>query len=94
VLVSLVRNNGHGIPAKALGFLRDDRRMNVLLSRAKWRMILVGSLRFYQSVLEISKRLPDADIGFLERFLTSLDEAKRAGDASIVPWSPPTRSDR
>ncbi len=87
VAVSLVRNNWHSIPAKALGFLRDDRRMNVLLSRAKWKLIVVGSLRFYESVVATSKSLPDADIGFLERFLRSLDEAKRAGDASIIPWS-------
>jgi superfamily I DNA and/or RNA helicase len=87
VAVSLVRNNWHGIPAKALGFLRDDRRMNVLLSRAKWRLIVIGSLRFYEGVVGFSKSLPEADIGFLERFLKSLDEAKRDGDASVVPWS-------
>jgi superfamily I DNA and/or RNA helicase len=87
VAVSLVRNNGHAIPAKALGFLRDDRRMNVLLSRAKWRLIVVGSLRFYENVVGLSKSLPDADIGFLERFLKSLDDARAAGDASVVQWS-------
>ena len=43
VIVSLVRNNpkvGFG----ALGFLRDARRMNVLLSRAKAKLVLVTSL--------------------------------------------------
>ena len=50
VVVSLVRNNQHTSPAKALGFLRDSRRMNVLLSRAKWKLILVGSLEFIASV--------------------------------------------
>ena len=87
VVVSLVRNNWHATPARALGFLRDDRRMNVLLSRAKWRMIIIGSLRFYESVVATSKSLPDADIGFLERFLKSLGEAKQDGDATIVKWS-------
>lgn len=89
VAISLVRNNWHGIPAKALGFLRDDRRMNVLLSRAKWRLIVVGSLRFFEHVVEHSKSLPsdsDNDVGFLERFLHSLDTAKKNGDASIVDW--------
>ena len=87
VLVSLVRNNWHTIPAKALGFLRDDRRMNVLLSRARWRLIVVGSLRFFENIIALSKQLPDADIGFLERFMKALDAAKRAGDASVVDWS-------
>jgi superfamily I DNA and/or RNA helicase len=45
VVVSLVRNNGRGW-FKGLGILGDSRRMNVLLSRAKWKLIIVGSLRF------------------------------------------------
>jgi superfamily I DNA and/or RNA helicase len=87
VIVSLVRNNWHTIPAKALGFLRDDRRMNVLLSRARWRLIVVGSLRFFENVIVLSKSLTDADIGFLERFMNALEAAKQAGDASVVDWS-------
>lgn len=87
VIVSMVRNNGHAAPAKALGFLRDNRRMNVLLSRAKWRLIIIGSLRFYNSVSETAHSLPDSEIGFLRTFLTELTAAKAAGDAAIVPWS-------
>lgn len=45
VVVSLVRNNDH-VGRRALGILRDRRRMNVLLSRAKWQLIIVGSLEF------------------------------------------------
>lgn len=87
VIVSMVRNNGHAAPSKSLGFLRDDRRMNVLLSRAKWRLIIVGSLRFYESVSELAETLPESDIGFLKRFLKALAAAKGAGDAAIVPWA-------
>jgi AAA domain len=87
VLISMVRNNAHASPAKAFGFLRDDRRMNVLLSRAKWRMILVGSLEFYRNVVSFSTAIPDAELGFLKRFLAVLEEAKSAQDASIVPWT-------
>jgi superfamily I DNA and/or RNA helicase len=87
VLVSLVRNNGHGTPAKALGLLWDNRRMNVLLSRAKWRMIIVGSLAFYRNVADLSAALPEAELGFLKKFLHVLGRAEAAGDATIVPWS-------
>jgi superfamily I DNA and/or RNA helicase len=45
VIVSLVRNNDH-VGRRALGILRDRRRMNVLLSRAKWKLIIVGSMEF------------------------------------------------
>jgi superfamily I DNA and/or RNA helicase len=45
VVVSLVRNNDH-VGRSALGILMDPRRMNVLLSRAKWKLVLVGSLEF------------------------------------------------
>jgi hypothetical protein len=84
VLVSLVRNNSHATPAKALGFLRDNRRMNVLLSRAKWQMILVGSLSFYRNILDISKKLPDQDIGFIKKFLDALDDAVKDKEGTVV----------
>lgn len=45
VIISLVRNNDH-VGRRALGILRDRRRMNVLLSRAKWKLIIVGSMEF------------------------------------------------
>lgn len=50
VVVSLVRNNprtGFG----AVGFLRDERRMNVALSRAKSKLIIVGSLKFLEEAV-------------------------------------------
>jgi AAA domain len=87
VLVSLVRNNAHASPAKALGFLRDNRRMNVLLSRAKWKLVLVGSLSFYRNVMETAQTLPDQDVGFIKKFLDALDVAVKANEASIVPIS-------
>jgi AAA domain len=45
VVISLVRNNDH-VGRAALGILRDRRRMNVLLSRAKWKLVIVGSMEF------------------------------------------------
>lgn len=87
VIVSLVRNNAHSTPAKALGFLRDNRRMNVLLSRAKWRLILIGSLSFYRNIVALAANLPDQDIGFLAKFLEALNTGIAAKEACIVPWA-------
>lgn len=87
VLISLVRNNEQATPRRAFGFLADDRRLNVLLSRAKWQMIIVGSLSFYRNVVDISKHLPEAiETEFIEKFLTGLEQARLTGDATIVPW--------
>lgn len=85
VLISLVRNNQHSTPGRALGFLRDNRRMNVLLSRAKWRLILFGSLSFYRHVVATSATLPQQDGGFLAKFLDVLDKSVEVGDAAIIP---------
>jgi hypothetical protein len=60
VIVSLVRNNPR-TGAGALGFLRDRRRMNVALSRAKAQLILVGSLRFLREASPLDDDTPVKD---------------------------------
>jgi superfamily I DNA and/or RNA helicase len=45
VILSLVRNN-QPPGVSALGFLRDKPRMNAALSRAKSKLVIVGSLAF------------------------------------------------
>ncbi|WJS86398.1 ATP-binding protein [Paracoccus sp. TOH] len=45
VLLSLVRNNTR-VGGGGLGFLRDRRRMNVAISRAKHKLVIVSSLTF------------------------------------------------
>ena len=50
VVVSLVRNNTKG-PIEGLGFLRDIKRMNVLMSRAECLLVLVGSWSFFKHQL-------------------------------------------
>jgi superfamily I DNA and/or RNA helicase len=87
VLISLVRNNSHSTPAKALGFLRDNRRMNVLLSRAKWRLILVGSITFYKNIVELAAHMPEQNVGFLAKFIDALNRAVAADEGCILPWS-------
>lgn len=87
VVVSLVRNNHHSTPAKALGFLQDVRRTNVLLSRAKWMIIIVGCLEFYRNVVEFASTRPDTNVGFLQQFLVALEQAKKDNDAVIVDYA-------
>ena len=78
VIVSLVRNNPR-TGGLALGFLRDRRRMNVLLSRAKSQLILVGSLSFLQEAVRGVN--PDAethDLSFLTKIIEVINSlAKR-----------------
>lgn len=52
VVVSAVRNNQDN-GRRALGILGDRRRMNVLLSRARHKLILVTSSRFLRNAIQI-----------------------------------------
>lgn len=54
-IVSLVRNNAYTNIRSALGFIADYRRMNVLLSRGKWRLIVVGAFGFLEEILESAR---------------------------------------
>ncbi len=93
VLVSLVRNNHHS-GRRGLGFLGDARRMNVLLSRAKWKLILVGSLEFLQKRFQSGSTVSSSDLlAFLKNILDTMDELRLENDekgeplAAIVPVS-------
>jgi superfamily I DNA and/or RNA helicase len=83
VVVSLVRNNQHTTPAKALGFLRDSRRMNVLLSRAKWKLILVGSLRFVEAVRGSMAGEDIEKYRFLSKLIEAVESGKKAREIAV-----------
>lgn len=84
VVVSFVRNNSHVAVKKALGFLSDARRMNVLLSRAKWKLVLVGSREFLDTVVKAKASPEDKkSLDFLREFLDALDDGVNAGEASV-----------
>ena len=85
VVVSLVRNNAHTHPRTALGFLTEKRRMNVLLSRARWQLVLVTSLAFMDAVLAAPKRANDpTDLGHLKKVRDYLDGGMRDGYVSKI----------
>ena len=86
VIVSLVRNNPRtGSPA--LGFLRDRRRMNVLLSRARQQLVLVGSLEFLRESSRHAKKSPDDELEFILTFLETLDWLRGQKTALGVPMA-------
>jgi hypothetical protein len=85
VIVSLVRNNHHSNVRNALGFLTDFRRMNVLLSRARWRLVLVGSKEFLNTIIKSAKGTDQEDeIAFLELFLRAFSDEEKAQMATTI----------
>lgn len=83
VVISLVRNNHHSTVNKALGFLSDPRRMNVLLSRAKWQMVLITSIDFLNEIVSAAKGSEsEGKVDFLKQMLEYLSE--EVSDGSVV----------
>jgi superfamily I DNA and/or RNA helicase len=85
VIVSLVRNNHHTTVRGALGFLSDYRRMNVLLSRARWQLVIVSSRNFLSAVVEAAKGTEDEkDVEFIKTMVRFLDKGERQGVVQIA----------
>jgi hypothetical protein len=85
VVISLVRNNQHG-GLRAIGFLSDARRMNVLLSRARWRLVIVGSMQFLKEIAHQRLNVEDsARLQFLRDVLGHIQTQSAAGHMAIVP---------
>lgn len=84
VVVSLVRNNRGATIKHALGFVGDERRFNVLLSRARQKLVFVGSLEFLRTVAHPFGMTDDADSSFLRLFLKTLDKQIAEGRTACV----------
>ena len=92
VVLSLVRNNA-GTGTGALGFLRDRRRMNVALSRAKAKLVIVGSLAFLrEAVRGVNPDASTHNLSFLTTMAETIDhlthETRRDGLALATLISP------
>lgn len=87
VILSLVRNNA-GSGARALGFLRDRRRMNVALSRAKSKLVIVGSLAFLsEAVRGVNPDAGEHDLAFIDSIVDTFAELKTRKRPDGTPWS-------
>ncbi|QSQ19645.1 AAA family ATPase [Pyxidicoccus parkwayensis] len=52
VFVSLVRNNSYEAPMQGLGFLQSPERVNVMFSRARRLLVIIGSLTHFERFRE------------------------------------------
>lgn len=100
IIISLVRHNVNPTIRQALGFLVEMRRMNVLLSRAKHKLIIVGCFGLFKIWLDNEKNkrkksygvLSEDNFEFLDKFvtllypdyLTMLDDSCRISDKKFV----------
>lgn len=76
VVISLVRNNEHTSYIKALGFLAESNRMNVLFSRAKHKLIIVGSMDFLDHVLSSPSNRSLESLQFFRTLLASVKDGR------------------
>ena len=86
VVLSLVRNSPR-TGARALGFLRDKRRMNVALSRAKHQLIIVGSLSFLrEAVRGVNPDAEEHDLSFLTVIVDTIENfaGRERGDLPLA----------
>ena len=91
VVLSLVRSNPEG----EIGFLADVRRMNVALTRARRKLLVIGDSAtladhpFYQRLLDVLR----GDRGVRERvgrvILSRPRHPRRAGRPAGTGWSSP-----
>jgi superfamily I DNA and/or RNA helicase len=82
VIVSLVRNNAL-VPWKSVGFLKEANRMNVLLSRARQKLCIIGSWDFFQTRCN-EYTSADDEHAYIGRMMKTMREAVRAGRLAKV----------
>lgn len=73
VVFSLVRNNRGATLRRALGFVGDRRRFNVLLSRARQRFVFVGSWEFLKAISRPLGLEADPGSDFLRKFIEKFE---------------------
>ena len=86
VVVSLVRNNDERI-GRGLGFLADRRRVNVLLSRARHKLVLVGSWNFLTSRIDCTvDPREEEELAHIARLMRWLADNILTGRVARIPF--------
>ncbi len=91
IVTSLVRNNTATTVHGAIGFMADFERLNVMLSRSKQLLVLVGSWDFFAAQAEYAKEGDDA--WYLKVVLKSLSEYFAMGQAVKIQMTQLTALD-
>lgn len=82
VVVSLVRNNGY-LPWRSVGFLKHANRMNVLMSRARHKLVIIGSWDFFDTRCD-ANTAEGAEYQYIGRLMGVLKDARRKGRARCI----------
>ncbi|MCP9268901.1 AAA domain-containing protein [Xenorhabdus sp. XENO-1] len=88
VIISLVRNNGKSTIKSALGFLSDQRRINVLLSRAKHKLIIIGSYDFLKSWSNRIAKENLEEYDFIPKLTKTLDLSLSESKLASIEFEP------
>jgi hypothetical protein len=83
IVVSLVRNNAL-VPWRSVGFLKEPSRMNVLLSRARHKLIIVGSWDFFESRCN-EHTMPDAEYAYIGKMMALMTKLAAANKLARIP---------
>ncbi|ECE0997127.1 helicase [Salmonella enterica subsp. enterica] len=84
VIISLVRNNGKSTIKSALGFLSDQRRINVLLSRAKHKLIIIGSYELLKSWSNRIVKESSQEYEFIPKLINELEISAQIGNLLLI----------
>lgn len=79
IIASFVRNNGM-VGFRAVGFMRSPQRVNVMMSRAKHKLVLITSLDFIEDA--VNGVDPDHPLGKLAFLTTIVREFRRQDNSS------------
>ena len=91
IVASLVRNNTEREISSAFGFLTEQERMNVMMSRAEKLLVLVGAWDFFRAHLAGQSREAGQPFAELARLVDWLEQAFADGRALLIPAEQFTR---